>query len=87
MWALFGAALMAAYRWRMNLRFRIWRLAHTSLAAVTIIGSVVHAMLIQGTMEAVSKTVLCIVVVIVAVKALIDLRVWSIARKRESSQR
>lgn len=87
MWALFGAALLAACRWRLNLRFRVWRLVHTSLATITIVGSIGHALLIQGTMEDVSKTVLCFIVLLVTAKALFDLRVWSIARRRDSSQR
>ena len=54
-----GAALLAALRQRLRLRPAIWRLSHTFLAAVTIVGSVVHALLIEGTMETVSKTILC----------------------------
>ncbi len=81
MWAVFAAALLAALRRRLRLRWRVWRLGHTALAVITVVGSVVHAMLIQGTMESVSKALLCLLVLAVTAKAMADLRVWAI-RKR-----
>jgi predicted ferric reductase len=76
MWAVFAAALLATTRRRLHLRPRTWRLAHTSLVVVTVTGSVVHAMLIEGTMETVSKAVLCALVIAATVKVVADLRVW-----------
>lgn len=73
MWALFASALLAGLRQR--LRLPHWRLVHRSLAAVIVAGSVVHAMLIEGTMEFVSKTVLCALVVAATVMAISRLRV------------
>ena len=79
MWAVFAAALLAVLRrW---LRLRMWRLGHTALVAVAIICSVVHAMLIEGTMETVSKVVLCTLVLAATVKVMVDLRVWAIRGK------
>ena len=77
MWAVFAAALLAAYRRRLSLRPQTWRLAHTLLVAVVVVGSVVHALLIEGTMETYSKIILCGMVIIVLVKAVLDLRVWA----------
>jgi predicted ferric reductase len=77
MWAIFAAALLAALRRRLSLRPRTWRIAHTSLAAVIVVGSVVHAILIEGTMETVSKAALCALVVLATVKVMADLRVWA----------
>lgn len=82
MWALIGAALLAAFRKRLRLRPRTWRLAHTALAAVVVVGSVVHAVLIEGTMETLSKVALCALVIIATVKVLTDLRVWAIGPRR-----
>lgn len=76
MWTVFAAALLALLRRRLRLRLHIWRMAHTAFAALTVIGSVVHAMLIEGTMETVSKGVLCVLVVAVTAKLVIDLRFW-----------
>ena len=83
MWALFAAALLALLRQRLRLRPRIWRFAHTALAGVVVVGSVVHALLIEGTMETVSKVALCILVLMATVKVLADLQVWALRRRRE----
>ncbi len=77
MWAVFAAALLAALRRRLPLRPRTWRRAHTALAGTIVAGSVVHAMLIEGTMEFLSKAALCTLVVAAAGKAVTDLRAWA----------
>ena len=71
MWAIFAVALLAAFRWR--LRLRTWRIAHMLLAAIIVVGAVVHAMLVEGTMETVSKAALCVLVLAAAVKVMADL--------------
>jgi predicted ferric reductase len=76
MWAIFAVALMAAFRRRLGLAPRTWRLAHMSFAVVIVVGGVVHAMLIEGTMETVSKAALCALVVVAAIKVMVDRRVW-----------
>lgn len=77
MWAVFAAALLAALRRRLRLRPRIWRIGHTALAIVIVMGSVVHALLIEGTMETFSKAALCALVVAASIKVMVDLRVWA----------
>ena len=79
MWAIFAVALLAAFRRRWGLRAQAWRIAHMPLAVVIVAGSVVHGLLIEGTMEMVSKAVLCALVLAATIKAMVDLRVW---RKR-----
>jgi MYXO-CTERM domain-containing protein len=74
MWAVFAVALLAVLRRR--LRPRTWRIAHMSLAVVIVPGSVVHAMLIEGTMETLSKAALCVLVVAAAIRVMAGLRVW-----------
>lgn len=74
MWAVFVSALIASLRRRF--RPRTWRLAHAALAVLIVTGSVVHAWLITGTMETVTKAVLCALVVAATVMALVDLKVW-----------
>jgi predicted ferric reductase len=83
MWAVLAAALLAAFRRRLRLRPRVWRLCHLSLAAVIVPGSVVHAMLIEGTMGTVSKGVLCALVVAAAVKVVVDMRPWAVLTRRK----
>ena len=81
MWAIFIVALLALLRRRLGLRLRTWRIIHMPLAIVIVVGSVVHCLLIEGTMETVSKAVLCAAVLAATVKAMVDLQVW---RKRRT---
>nr|WP_245222592.1 ferric reductase-like transmembrane domain-containing protein [Ruegeria sp. HKCCSP351] len=81
MWAGFAAAAMGIFRQRLNLRFRVWRLGHAGLAMVTILGSVIHALLIEGTMETMTKVALCALVVLVSVGTLARLRIWEVQRR------
>jgi hypothetical protein len=81
MWAIFAVALIAALRRRLGLRAQTWRIVHMPLAIVIVAGSVVHAMLIEGTMETISKAALCALVLAATAKAMVDLRVW---RKRKT---
>ena len=71
MWAIFAVALLAAFRRRLGLR--TWRIVHMSLAMVIVAGSVVHAMLVEGPMETVSKAALCALVLAAAAKVIVDL--------------
>jgi len=76
MWAIFAVALLAALRRRWGLRPRTWRIAHVSLAIVIVAGTVVHAVLIEGAMETVSKAALCALVLAATIKLMADLWVW-----------
>ena len=48
----------------------------TVISIVIVAGCVVHGMLVEGTMETVSKAALCALVLAAAVKVMVDLRVW-----------
>nr|WP_240989563.1 ferric reductase-like transmembrane domain-containing protein [Salipiger mangrovisoli] len=77
MWALVAAALLAGVRKRRSLRPQAWRLAHCTAAAVVVVGSVAHAMLIEGTMGSVSKTLLCALVIGSSALTAARLRPWA----------
>jgi len=81
MWAIFIVALLALLRRRLGLRLRTWRIVHIPLAIVIVAGSVAHCLLIEGTMETVSKVALCVLILVATVKVMIDLQVW---RKRRA---
>ena len=83
MWAIFATALLAALRQRLRLAPRTWRIAHSFLAVVIVVGTVVHGLLIEGTMETISKAVLCALVLAATIKVMADLRAW---RKRATSR-
>ncbi len=70
MWAILAVAVLAALRRRLGLR--TWRLVHLSLAAVIVVCSVAHGMLIEGTMETVSKAALCLLVIAAAAKTMAE---------------
>src|SRR4029078_6983374 len=80
MWAIFAVALLAALRWGWGLRPRTFRIAHMLLAAVIVAGGVVHAILIEGAMETVSKMALCVLVVAAAIKVMVAL----VSKKRRA---
>jgi predicted ferric reductase len=83
MWAIFAVALLASLRRRLGLRPRTWRIAHTLLAVVIVVGTVAHGLLIEGAMETASKAALCALVLAATIKVMADLRVW---RKRATSR-
>ncbi len=83
MWALFAAALLALLRRRVPPL--LWRLGHTGLVSVVVVGGVVHAMLIEGTMEMISKAVLCSLVIAATLVGVTT--TWLRARGRGNSRK
>jgi len=82
MWAAFAAAALAALRRPLRLRPKHWRLGHSALVAVVVSGTVIHAVLIEGAMETVSKIALCVFAVGATLAALIKLRAWALLKRR-----
>ena len=83
MWAVFGAALLAIFRTRIPLRF--WRWAHTSLVILAVVGTVVHAVQILGTMEPFTKYMLAAFVIIALSITVYRRRLWATGlRKRKA---
>lgn len=74
MWAILATALLAMLRRRLRLTPRCWRIAHSVLVVVIVTGTVVHAILIEGTMEIVSKAILCGLVVAATIKIISGLK-------------
>ncbi|MEM6906737.1 MAG: ferric reductase, partial [Pseudomonadota bacterium] len=74
MWAAFAAGLIAALRKWLRWRPMRWRMVHASLAGVVVVGTVVHALLIEGTMELLTKVGLCTLVILVMAKVAVDMR-------------
>lgn len=82
MWATLATALLAALRRRLRLRPTTWRTWHSILVVIIVVCTVLHAVLIEGTMEAVSKLLLCVLVFAATIKVLGDFRVWFRRRER-----
>lgn len=80
MWAVFATAGLAVLRVRKRIQLRYWRGGHRALGVVIAVGAVVHALLIEGTMEMVSKVGLCALVLLAAGK--MGLNAWRSARRQ-----
>ncbi|PPD16055.1 MAG: ferric reductase [Methylobacterium sp.] len=87
MWAVFAAALLAALRGPLRINPLVWRIGHSLLAVVIAVGTVVHAVLIEGPMEPVSKALFGALVLIVTAKVLLDLRAWALLARRKAASR
>ena len=82
MWAIFAVALLAIFPSEIETA-NVRHVTHMLLAIVIVVGSVVHAVLIEGTMETLSKVALCVLVLAAAIKVLANL--W--ARIKRGSYR
>ena len=80
--SVFAAALLALLRQRFHPS--IWRLAHTALILVAVTGSIAHAMLIEGTMETVTKTLLCVLVLTATLHTVVKRRAWTTLQRPRS---
>lgn len=70
MWAIFISACLVAFRRKLQRYIKYWRWSHRTLAVVIVAGSVLHAMMIDGTMEIISKSLLCMLVLVATIIAL-----------------
>ncbi|MEO1745578.1 MAG: ferric reductase-like transmembrane domain-containing protein [Pseudomonadota bacterium] len=59
MWAVFGAAALAAFRKVLKLKFPLWQRLHIATVAMAVTATIVHALRIEGVMETTSKAALC----------------------------
>lgn len=84
MWAVFAAALLALLRSRNRLSPVVWRVGHTALAVTIVIGTIVHAVLIEGTMGTISKAVLCALALTATIKVIFDLKAWLLLSRRRA---
>lgn len=73
MWAVFLSLSLALMRRPLRLRGRKWQRVHLALAVVIVLCTVLHALLIQGTMETVSKWLLSVLVTLVVLKTVLGL--------------
>ncbi len=75
MWALVLTVLLVAARGRLCLRPSAWNVLHNGLALVVVVGTVIHALMIEGAMGANSKLILCLCVLGATAGAVLHLRI------------
>lgn len=75
MWAVFVAAFLVALRRILWIRPRTWNVIHNALAVVIVVGTVVHALLIEGAMEEWSKWAVSIAALLVTLFVTVQLRI------------
>ncbi len=81
LWSAVLTALLVAIRSRSGMRYAAWRIVHNAVSVVVVVSSIVHALLIEGAMELVSKVILCVFVVAATIIALFRVH----ARRRPST--
>lgn len=75
MWSVVLTALLVVARSTLRLRYSVWRIVHNALAVILVVASVVHALLIEGTMGSVSKMILCACVLVATLVVIVHLRI------------
>ena len=81
MWAVALTAALVALRRRMRLRPATWAAVHNALALVVVLGTVIHAVQIEGTMGTASKWALCAAALGAAVAAVARARLGDLRRR------
>lgn len=74
LWALVLTAVSALVRFRRGLRLSAWNKVHSALTVIVVLSSCIHAWMIDGTMNSLSKIVTCLLVVLATAGGLIYLR-------------
>lgn len=85
MWVVFFTALLAAIRRPLRLKPSTWRIIHTVSFLVIVVGTVIHALLIEGAMETITKVGLCALILVATFKVVLDFRVWATVHKASRS--
>jgi predicted ferric reductase len=86
MWGVVATALLVLFRTRLGLRYSVWRLVHNCLAAIVVAAIVIHALLIEGAMEPVTKWILCVAVIGATGVVLLEVRILRPFRTRRASR-
>ncbi len=75
MWAVIATATLAMLR--RKLRYQTWRRGHAVFALIIVLCTSAHALLIEGTMEPVSKSVLGALIIAATIKTVFELKVFA----------
>lgn len=82
LWGMIITAILVVLRRRLPMRFLHWAVLHNVLAVLIVLSTVVHALLIEGTMGPISKWITCLAVVGTTLWVVWDMRVIRRRRRR-----
>lgn len=75
LWGVVVTGMLVALRRKLPLLYLPWAILHNTLAFLIVVTTVVHALLIQGTMGAFTKWLTCIAVLLLTLWVLYDVRI------------
>ena len=87
LWCVVLTLLLAATRRRLRLAHRQWRILHSVLAVAIVSAGAVHAVLIEGAMEEVSKLTVCAAALVTTTAGAFEVNVFGPLRRRRKLQR
>lgn len=85
LWCVVLTAALAAARRRLRLGHRRWRIAHSVLAVAIVSAGAVHAVLIEGAMEDVSKYAICLAALAATSLGALEVNVLGPLRRRRAA--
>ena len=74
MWSVILTVLLVALRRRLGFRLQAWKTAHNGLAVIVVVATVVHALMIEGTMGYWSKWLLSLAVLAIMAVVILHFR-------------
>ena len=75
MWTVVLTAILVAARSWIKLSHANWKIVHNALAVIVVLSSVVHALMIEGAMNTLTKLILCISVLAATAIVTLHLRI------------
>lgn len=86
LWCVILTGVLAAARRRLRLGHRRWRIAHSVLAVAIVSATAVHAVLIEGAMEEISKLAICFAALATTTFGAVEINVLGPLRRRRTLQ-
>lgn len=86
LWCVILTGVLAAARRRLRLGHRRWRIAHSVLAVAIVSATAVHAVLIEGAMEEISKLAICLAALVTTTFGAVEINVLGPLRRRRALQ-
>ena len=86
MWAVIATAILVTAKSRIKLSYTTWHIAHNALAVIVVVCSVVHALMIEGAMNTLSKWFLCMCIALATTIVILHLRVIGPLQKKRASK-